>query len=112
MEQPDQTSYRYGPLERRGWLFGIRGAQFLLVAAGLLGAVMTVNLIHSGWGALVAVAWTLLWAGLAFLPLAGRGVDEWVGVVAGYGWRRLTGRHRWRSAYPLLGYRSDEQHAT
>jgi hypothetical protein len=111
MEQPEEQSYRYGPLERRGWLFGIRGPQFVLVAVGLAGAVAIVNVSRSWWGALAAATWTLLWAGLAFLPLAGRGVDEWAGVVASYLWRRGRGRHRWRSAYPLLGYRSDEDRA-
>src|SRR6266699_4807555 len=103
MEQQEETSYRYGPLERRGWLFGIRGPQFLLVAVGLAGAVVIVNVSRSWWGALAAAAWTLVWAGMAFLPLAGRGVDEWAGVVAGFLWRRGADRHRWRSAYPLLG---------
>jgi hypothetical protein len=111
MERPEDTGHRYGPLERRGWLFGIRGAQFLLVLVGLLGAVMVVNVSRSWWGALVAATWTLVWAGLAFLPVDGRGVDEWAALVVGYVWRRLSGSHVWRSAYPLLGYRSDEDQA-
>ena len=113
MEQqpPEETTYRYGPLERRGWLFGVRGSQFGLAALGLGGAVIVINVGRSWWGALGAAAWTLLWAGLAFLPVAGRGVDEWGGIVAAYLWRRLLGTDRWRSPYPLLGYRSDEDRA-
>src|SRR5579875_144708 len=107
----EETGYRYGPLERRGWLFGIRGAQLGLVLAGLGGAVLLVNLSRTLWGGLGAVAWALAWVGLAFLPLAGRGVDEWAGVVAGFWWRRLRGHDRWRSAYPLLGFRSDQERA-
>jgi hypothetical protein len=112
MEQREETGYRYGPLERRGWLFRVRGTQFLTAAAGPVGAVILVNVSRNLWGALAAVAWALLWIGLAFLPLAGRGIDEWAGVVAGFGWRRLSGRHRWQSAYPLLGFRSDDDRAT
>jgi hypothetical protein len=111
VESPEETSYRYGPLERRGWLFGVRGTQLALVAAGLLGAVGVVNLSRSWWGAFVAATWIIVWAGLAFLPVEGRGIDEWAGVLAVYLWRRIWGRNRWRSAYPLLGYRSDEDGA-
>jgi hypothetical protein len=111
MEQQEPSTYRYGPLERRGWLFGIRGTQFGVVLLGLGGAILVVNLSRSWWGALGAAAWTLTWAGLAFLPVAGRGVDEWAGVTIGYWWRRLRGRDRWHSPYPLMGYRSDEEKA-
>ena len=108
MEQQPPAFYRYGPLERRGWLFGIRGPQFGLVMAGVVGAVVVINSSRTWWGAVAAAAWTLVWAGLAFLPIAGRGVDEWAGVVIGYLWRRLTGRNLWQSPYPLVGFRSDE----
>lgn len=108
MERRDEATYLYGPLERRGWLFGVRGTQFILVVAGLAGAVLLVDLSRSWWGAFLGAAWVLVWLGLAFLPVEGRGVDEWAGVVIGYLWRRLRGRTRWRSAYPLLGHRSDD----
>jgi|ERR1041385_376640 hypothetical protein len=112
MERKDEAAYLYGPLERRGWLFGVRGTQFVLIVAGLAGAVLLVDLSRSWWGALVAAAWVLVWVGLALLPIEGRGVDEWAAVVVGFLWRRLTGRNRWRSAYPLLGHRSDEDRTT
>jgi hypothetical protein len=111
MDRPEETSYRYGPLERRGWLFGIRLSQFGLVIASLGGAVLIVDTSRSWWGALAAAAWTLLWAGTAFLPVAGRGVDEWATVLTYFLWRRLCCEDRWHSAYPLLGYRSDHERA-
>jgi len=111
MEPQVQTGYRYGPLERRGWLFGVRGGQFALALLGLGGAVVLVNLSRSWWGAVTAAAWVLLWVGLAFLPVEGRGADEWAAVVVAFAWRRLLGRHRWQSAYPLLGFRSDDSPA-
>jgi hypothetical protein len=111
MEQREETGYRYGPLERRGWLFRVRGTQFLTASVGLLGAVLVINVSRNLWGALAAAAWVLLWAGLAFMPLSGRGVDEWAGVVVGYVWRRVSGGDKWRSAYPLLGFRSDDDRA-
>ena len=112
MEQPEQSGYRFGPLERRGWLFGVRAGQLLLAALGLVGAVGVIDASRSWWGALGAAAWALLWIGLAFLPLAGRGVDEWALVAGGFLWRRWSGGQRWHSAYPLLGYRSDDDRAT
>src|ERR1041385_5133447 len=111
MQRTEESGYRYGPLERRGWLFGVRGTQFLLALLGLSGAVVIVNVTRAWWGALSAAAWVLTWAGLALLPIAGRGFDEWAGVAAGFLWRRLRGQHHWRSAYPLLGFRSDQERA-
>lgn len=107
MEQQQETGYRYGPLERRGWLFGVRGGQFVLGIGGLCGAVLLVNLSRGWWGAFAAAAWVLFWLGLALLPVEGRGVDEWAAVAAGFALRRLLGADRWRSQYPLLGFRSD-----
>jgi hypothetical protein len=111
VEQREETVYRYGPLELRGWLFRVRGAQFMTAAVGMVGAVLLLNLSRTLWGALAAAAWAILWVGLAFLPLSGRGVDEWAGVAVGHVWRRLSGRDKWRSAYPLLGFRSDDDRA-
>jgi hypothetical protein len=109
MERQEDTGYRYGPLERRGWLFGVRGGQFALVVLGLGGSVLLVNLSRGWWGAFAAAAWVLVWLGLAVLPLEGRGVDEWTAVAVGFAWRRVLGRERWRSAYPLLGFVSDQE---
>jgi len=111
MGRQERSGYRYGPLERRGWLFGVRGTQFLMALWGLGGAVLVIDAIRTWWAALFAAAWTLLWFGLALLPVAGRGIDEWAGVIVAFLWRRLGAKHRWRSAYPLLGFRSDEERA-
>ena len=108
MERQEETGYRYGPLERRGWLFGVRGGQFALAVLGLGGAVLLVNLSRSWWGAFAAAAWVLLWLGLALLAIEGRGADEWAAVVVAFSWRRLLGRERWHSDYPLLGFVSDQ----
>jgi hypothetical protein len=107
VEQKEDTGYWFGPLERRGWIFGVRGAQLGLVGAGLIGAVLFVDFSRSWWGALAAAAWVLLWLGLAVLQVEGRGVDEWAAAVSGYLWRRLLSENQWRSAYPLAGHRSD-----
>lgn len=111
MDQQSHGIYRYGPLERRGWLFGVRGTQFGMVVLGLGGAVVMIDVGHAWWAALVGALWTLVWAGAAFLPLAGRGLDEWARAAVGFAWRRARGTTRWRSAYPVLGFRSDEERA-
>src|SRR5690242_18277115 len=109
MEQKEEVGYWYGPLERRGWLFGVRGGQLALAVLGLGGAVLLVNIGRTWWGALSAAAWALFWLGLAFLPVEGRGADEWAGVVAAFVWSRLIGRREWQSEYPLVGFVSDER---
>lgn len=106
MDQPEH-GYRYGPLEHRGWVFGVRGGQLLLGLLGLTGAASLIA-ITGGWtAALGAGAWLLACVRLAVWPVAGRGVDEWAAVLVGFRWRRLSGADRWRSAYPLLGHRTD-----
>jgi hypothetical protein len=40
----------------------------------------------------------------ALLPVAGRPLEAWLPLVAGYGWRRLCGRHRYSSRAHLWGY--------
>src|SRR2546423_13875941 len=100
MHNVDEGGYWYGPLERRGWLFGIRGSQFVLALIGVGGAVGIVNVNRSWWGVLMGATWTIGWAGLALLSVEGRGVDEWTAVMAGYLWRRVIGAHRWRAAFP------------
>jgi hypothetical protein len=73
MERQEETGYRYGPLERRGWIFGVRAAQFALAMVGMAGAVLLINLSRSWWGAFAAAAWVLVCVnGHGVLPVGGR----------------------------------------
>lgn len=99
----DAPRYRFGPLERRGVLAGLRGSQ--LVILGVTGVVVVVSLraLPPASGFAVALATLLLGVGGGFVPLAGRTLDEWVPVLVGWIGRTIIGSHRFLSHAPQAG---------
>jgi hypothetical protein len=89
--------YRFGPLERRGVIAGLRGNQVATLGAGALAAAM---LVRGGTVAGVGLALAAATAAAlaAFAPVGGRVVLDWAPVTAAFGARRGTGGHRFRSA--------------
>src|SRR5215218_6718786 len=89
--------YRFGPLERRGVIAGLRGNQVAALGAGALAAAMLVRGgTVPGVGLALAAATAAVVA--AFAPVGGRIVLDWAPVAAAFGARRGTGGHRFRSA--------------
>src|SRR6266511_2439808 len=78
MRSPLEIRYRFGPLERRGWVGSLRPGQLLVLSLGGLGT---------------------------FVPLHGRTLNEWLPVVGIFMARRASGRHRYRSGAPEAGTR-------
>lgn len=103
MGQAEARRYRFGPIERRGVVGGLRGGQ-VAVAGGSLVAVVVV-LQASGSAPVVLGALLIGLAGLAvsFYPIAGRTAEEWAPVLIASGLRRAAGRHRYRSSAPTAG---------
>jgi hypothetical protein len=99
----DSPRYRFGPLERRGIIGGLRKAQAVLLAVGLAVGVMALRVAPNGPNALLAFAALALAALVAFVPIQGRSLEEWTPVVARYLWRWLLGRDAYRSPAPGLG---------
>ncbi len=99
-------TYRFGPLERRGVLGPIRAGQALVLALGMLSAVLVLDRAPTAAGALGA---TLAFAGsvlLAVAPLGSRTVEEWAPVAAAFIARRARGGTISRSPAPVLGVRA------
>lgn len=98
-------TYRFGPLERRGLIAGLRKGQVgVLVGAGLAAVALLVGRVpHGGWGAL-AVVGGAVW--VAFQPLRGRTVEQWAPVWVTYWVRTLTAGRVWRNDAPTLGHPS------
>ncbi|HTW99098.1 MAG TPA: SCO6880 family protein, partial [Acidimicrobiales bacterium] len=92
---PD-TRYRFGPLERRGFLAGWRGGQAAIVAAGLLVGVGALRALPDAAGLAVAVVAVAVSLAAATWPIAGRAGDEWFPDVARYAANVLLGR-KWRA---------------
>ena len=69
--------YRFGPLERRSILGGVRIGQAAVLGAGLLAAAITIDLEPSAPGAALCVAVLAIAAVLSTVRLGGRTADEW-----------------------------------
>jgi hypothetical protein len=99
----DSRRYRFGPLERRGIVGGLRGGQVGVVAVALVGAVVLLHVSSAAPAALVAIAVGAGGAVVAFYPFAGRTLEQWVPVAAAWILRRLAGRQRYRSTASTAG---------
>jgi hypothetical protein len=99
----DARRYRFGPLERRGVVAGLRGGQVAVLAGALVGVIVLLQLSHA---ASMVFAVVLLGVGacvVALSPIAGRTLEQWAPVVAFWGMRRVRGRTRCRSTAPVAG---------
>ena len=93
----------FGPRDRRGVLLGLRLGQLVILFGGGVTVLAIVMATRASPLSLVAVAALLTVAGsAAFVPVAGRGVDEWLPALAHFA---LTGRRVWRSRQPRRGQR-------
>ena len=108
MAEPDPRRYRFGPLERRGVVGGLRPGQVGIVATALAGTVLLLNVSSAPPVALLAIALALAGTGVAFYPFAGRTLEQWVPVASAWGLRRFRGAGRYRSAAPRAGVRGRE----
>src|SRR5215211_6602906 len=95
--------YRFGPLERRGIIGGLRTGQAVIVAASLVGVVVVLQLSSSPGVVFAALSLALAGAAIAFYPLFGRTPEEWVPIVLAWTLRRGRGRTRYRSDAPTAG---------
>jgi len=102
-----EPRYRFGPLERRGLLLGLRLGQLVSVVVGAAVAVLALALAAAPGvaGAGVAVAAMLAGGGAAFWPLGGRSVDEWFPVAARWAARWFAADLRFVSRMHLQGHR-------
>src|SRR5579884_3072983 len=98
-------TFRFGPLERRGLIGGLRKGQVGLLIGAAVGAiaVMVSGISHAAYGA-VAVLAAGLW--VVFKPLRGRTIEQWMPVAVTYWVRTLTAGRVWRNDAPTLGHPS------
>ena len=105
MDEPDASAraYRFGPLERRGLVGGLRHGQLAVLATGAAAAVIVFRAVSGGRGLLVGLLLAAAAATVAFVPIRGRPPAEWAPVLMR--WLRLSacGGARYRSTQPLAG---------
>ncbi|QDP95348.1 PrgI family protein [Microlunatus elymi] len=87
---------RFGPRESRGWLLGMTTSQLLLGVVAVWTSTRifdadTSGRARFGWVLLAAVCLTI-----AFLPVRGRTIVEYVPVIANFWTQKLTGQDVYR----------------
>ncbi len=95
--------YRFGPLEHRGIVGGLRGGQVAVIAVSMVAAVVLLNAGSSPLLVFGACALTVAGAALALYPVQGRTAEQWAPVALAWGARVARGGRRWRSGAVSAG---------
>lgn len=101
----ERRTYRFGPIEDRGFLGAVRAGQALCVVVGGAVGLLLLGASPTPGRALGAIATFAISVAAASIPLGGRTVEQWLPVAAGWTIRRLTGGHRFQSTAPVTGTR-------
>src|SRR4051794_30738573 len=88
------ATYRFGPRETRGVLFGLGGGQLALVLVGLAACAAGISSGLVGLAIALPVGTGLLVA--AVMPIGGRTSDEWAPVAISFLLGRVRGSHHRR----------------
>jgi hypothetical protein len=99
----ERLTYRFGPLERRGLLGPVRAGQAGLIAAGVLGAVVAIDVAADTAGLLIGVVVLVACIAAAVVPIGTGTIEEWLPVAGSFAGRRVLGRTAFRSSRPRLG---------
>lgn len=88
----DAPRYRFGPLERRGVLAGLRASQLGLIGCGGLIVIAIARSFAPPLAIPAMMTIAVLTAVAAFLPVGGQPLDEWVPVVGRWVLSGIRGR--------------------
>ena len=104
MSEASNTSrYRFGPLDRRGLLMGLRGAQLAILGALLVFAVATLSVAPNQGGLATSALAVMVAVFVCFVPLGGRTIEQWTPVVARWVVSGFSGGRRHVSTQPQDG---------
>jgi hypothetical protein len=95
--------YRFGPLERRGLVGGLRTGQLLVIGITLTAVIVLLQLSRSTAMVFAVLLLIIAAGGVCFTPVAGRTTEEWTPVLLA--WALGGGRRgrRFRSPAPSAG---------
>ncbi|MGH7316969.1 MAG: hypothetical protein ACREJS_11975, partial [Candidatus Rokuibacteriota bacterium] len=88
----DAPRYRFGPLEKRGLLMGLRAGQLGVVAGAIVGAVAALSAAPSAPGLALSALVALIAVAVAFVPLAGRTLEQWTPLATRWLIRGVRGQ--------------------
>lgn len=100
-----EPRYRFGPLERRGVLAGLRPSQLGILAIGAASLLVIARAAPSTRSVPLMILTTLIVAVVLFVPVGGRPLDEWFPVGVRWSITALT-RRRFFSSAPQRGFTS------
>lgn len=98
--------YRFGPLEKRGVVGGLRTGQVAIAGVTLAAVIVLLQVSRSALMVLAVLLLILAAAGVCFAPVAGRTVEEWAPVLLAWALRGGRRGQRWRSHAPTRGRRA------
>jgi hypothetical protein len=99
----DRRTYRFGPVERGGFLGPVRAGQAAIMLAGALAGLVLLGSSPSPLRAAGAVALVALAVGVTTVSVGGGTIEQWLPVVTRWLLRRVSGTHAYRSAVPTAG---------
>jgi hypothetical protein len=99
----ERRTYRFGPVERHGFLGTIRGGQATVVVAGALAGLLLLGSSPSPSHAVGSIAVFAVSVAAATAPVGGRTLEQWLPVVFSWLLRRITLRDRFHSRTPVAG---------
>lgn len=103
MPPTEDRVYRFGPLERRGVVGGLRVGQVACIGSGCVLAVAALRLITGPLGLFTGMLLVIATAAAVLAPIRGRTLDEWLPVVGGMATLRWRGEHAYRSGRAAVG---------
>ena len=99
MTTPDRRSYRFGPLDRGGWILGLAGSQCIAMGMGMFAAVF---LLDRGAPVPLVIAPVVAAAAFAFGSVARTPVYELAPPAARFALSIALRRNAWLAELPLL----------
>lgn len=99
----DQPRYRFGPLERPGFLMGLRGSQIIVLVSAAVVCILALHVPQPALAAGLAFLVALSGVGGSFYPVGGRTPEQWAPLVGSFLLARFRGQHRFTSVAPLTG---------
>jgi hypothetical protein len=100
---PEAPRFRFGPLDRSGWILGLGAVPCAILGVGFLVAALVLHLTAAPLVAAVPVGLAAL---LAVGRHDGRALHEWGAPVSGWLLLHLRGDDRWAVPVPFVGRRA------
>jgi hypothetical protein len=98
--------FSFGPLDRRGFLLGLRGGQVAILAGGFASTALLFSTLRSSVISLgIAMAVLALGTTMAFVPVGGRQLDEWMPILVRWCATWRPGGRAWKSTAHQRGHR-------